>query len=75
MKPTNIGDRVRYSAAFLRSAGLYTGKEAFRIGTVTSLVNHGGTFVIAKVKWDDEPEYETHVLASDLAVKGKPEPA
>lgn len=46
-----IGDKVGYSASFLRSTGMYTGEEPFMRGTVTGLedVSHGMTLAI--VNW------------------------
>jgi hypothetical protein len=46
-----IGDRVAYSADFLRSTGMYTGEEPGMRGTVKGFedISHG--FVLALVDW------------------------
>lgn len=61
MKP---GDRVCYSARFLRSIGCYTGETAFRRGTLVAL---GEPF--ATVQWDDDGETMC-VRLDNLAVVG-----
>lgn len=53
-KPVKVGDRVRFTAPFLRSSGQYTGPEApacygpFARGVVTVV----GDFCV-QVEWDD----------------------
>ena len=44
------GDRVQYSATFLRSIGTYTGEICFAAGTVREVERHGGT-TIAVIDW------------------------
>jgi hypothetical protein len=46
-----IGDRVGYSASFLRSTGLYAGEEPFMRGTVTAFEDISQGFVLAVVDW------------------------
>lgn len=46
-----IGDRVGYTAAFLRSTGMYTGEEPFMRGTVTGFEDISQGFVLAVVDW------------------------
>jgi hypothetical protein len=59
------GDRVGYSAKWLRSVGVYTGELPQRRGTVVS-VRRGGRLV--SVKWDDG---ETNLVAmANLAKPG-----
>jgi hypothetical protein len=44
------GDRVQYSATFLRSIGVCTGELCFATGTVTEVERHGGT-TLATIDW------------------------
>lgn len=65
-KPT-IGDRVTYSARFVRSI---QGEEiAGRAGTVREL-RAGGRVTVARVEWDDEPGEIFSVLPVNLARAG-----
>lgn len=54
-KDIKVGDRVQYTAAFLKSAGLHVGPWGFLKGTVLE-VRPSGSMVIATVKWDGEDE-------------------
>lgn len=67
-----IGDRVMYSARFLRSIGAYTGDLGLARGVVVAL-KPVGRLVLASVDWhdDDIPRY---VHAGNLWPVGKPEP-
>jgi hypothetical protein len=58
MKVFNIGDRVRYSATFLRSIGCYSGTLPFARGTITAVKNYSKSFAIATIDWQnpDVPE-------------------
>jgi hypothetical protein len=47
-----VGDRVRYTAAFLRSTGMYTGAIPQARGTITALEPFGGA-VLATIDWCD----------------------
>jgi hypothetical protein len=47
-----IGDRVGYSAAFLRSTGMYAGEEPFMRGEVIGFEPGSNDFTFAVVKWD-----------------------
>jgi hypothetical protein len=55
-KRINIGDRVAYSANWLRSVGLYTGDLPAARGTVKALDQLGST-TLAVIDWgtDDIP--------------------
>jgi hypothetical protein len=44
----NPGDRIAYSAKFLKNIGAFTGPEGFRRGTLVSI-----EYELARVKWDD----------------------
>ena len=68
MTPFVAGDRVAYTAKFLKSTGQRTGPAGARRGTVVGpLPGMGEAFV--GVRWDDErlsdhdadPEYREHV--------------
>lgn len=60
--PPCIGDRVRYSSAFLRSTGQVTGDAPFRRGVITAAVPSLGELPIVCVVWDGEPA--THACSS-----------
>ena len=47
-----IGDRVRYSGDWLRSAGIYTGEVPFKKGEITELRGFSAQTTLAIVKWD-----------------------
>lgn len=70
------GDRVRYSAKFLRSVGLFTGPIPFAIGTVENLAPFGspGRY-LATVKWDNDAngELPSRILSVNLVCVGRPE--
>lgn len=51
--PIKTGDRVAYSARFLRSIGAYTGDLPFARGTVTEIKKLGET-TIAVIDWGNE---------------------
>jgi hypothetical protein len=54
-----VGDRVRFTAKFLRSTGQYTGEPAptsygpFARGEVLNIIPLSGTTLLAEIKWDD----------------------
>ena len=70
--PLKPGDRVKYSADFLRPAGLFTGAAAYRRGTVREILTGYVT-----VAWDDHlaGEEPAPVNAGALHLIGTPEPA
>lgn len=47
-----IGDRVRYSAQFCRSIGMYAGPRPNAVGTVVQITNLGAT-AICEIQWDE----------------------
>jgi hypothetical protein len=53
-QPIQVGDRVAYSAAFLRSIGAIAGDMPFARGTVTGLETIGADTVLAVIDWRDE---------------------
>lgn len=55
------GDRVCYTARFLRSIGCYGGDTAFRRGVVTPEGSDMGPEFV-KVRWDDDPEGEAKLV-------------
>jgi hypothetical protein len=68
-----IGDRVRYSTAFLRSTGMYSGPMPFARGIVTGLdAGFGGKGAyLATIDWGD-PDIPERVLSSNLQLdRGK----
>jgi hypothetical protein len=70
-----IGDRVAYSANWLRSTGMYVGELGFWRGTVTNMQTHGSKdFVLATVTWDKGkgPDEPSLILAANLAKVGTP---
>lgn len=54
------GDRVMYSATFLRSIGCHAGRPCFARGTVAAIERVGGRsgVTVATVAWDDPDEGE-----------------
>lgn len=74
-RPLQPGDRVKYSAEFLRSTGLLTGAAAYRRGTVREILP--GTMNAVTVAWDDHQpgEEPAPVNAGALHRIGTPEAA
>ena len=73
-KPIEIGDRVAYSAKFLRDTGQIAGVVPTMRGTVASCVVDDLTAVywrLLKVVWDGGAW--SHVLDANLARVGSPE--
>jgi len=62
------GDRVTYARSFLRSTGMFTGREAFREGTVQLVkpLRQGGV-VIVKVAWDGESKEDAELNPGTLS--------
>lgn len=50
-RPIGIGDRVAYSAVWLRSTGTHTGEYPFLRGTVAALDTLSPGFTLATVDW------------------------
>ena len=68
MKSSTIqaGDRVKYSAKFLRSIGCQTGPICFMQGIVQSTRSYGQNFIVAAVVWDDDREDGSSVNVANL---------
>jgi len=47
-----VGDKVRYSAQFLRSTGMYAGPVPHARGTITKLETFSPGAIFATVEWD-----------------------
>lgn len=52
-----VGDRVRYSGAWLRSVHAYSGPLGFARGKITYL-QQVGPLTLAGIIWDQDPEGE-----------------
>ena len=69
-----VGSMVKYSAAWLRSTGQYTGDICFAKGKVTELrPMAGGKMTLAVVEWD-KPDLPNKINVKNLTPVGKPEP-
>lgn len=68
VQPIKAGDKVAYSAAWLRSTGQYAGDIAHAKGIVTDLVPLGET-TLAVVDWGN-PDIPEKVNVRNLAVVG-----
>ena len=64
MNAINVGDKVAYSATFLKSTGQHTGPIPFARGVVADIKNHGGV-ELATVNWDT-PEAPEKVHVKNL---------
>lgn len=70
-EPIKVGDTVRYSTAFLRSIGAYTGPMGHARGLVTSIEDLGGTFILAHINWGRyQGELPDRVRVSNLTRVG-----
>ena len=58
--PLQIGDRVAYSRAFLKSIGCYTGNLPFARGTIAGFKSLGET-VLAEVEWSNDAPARVNV--------------
>lgn len=65
-----VGDKVRYSVAWLRSTGNYAGDVANAKGVVTA-IQPLGTTSLAVVDWGN-PNVPAKVLTSNLTIIGSP---
>lgn len=70
-----VGDRVAYSAAWLRSTGQFTGDAPFARGVVTRLIPQGQT-TLAEIDWgtSDLPTTVNVANLSRVTDKGIREP-
>jgi hypothetical protein len=56
-----VGDRVQFSAKFLRSTGQYTGPVPFLKGTIEEIQPLGAgkdPLMLATIKWEGDPDEE-----------------
>ncbi len=67
-----VGSRVQYSAAFLRSAGIYTGDLPFAKGEVTAIEKLGPG--LAVIDWDTPDMMPKRVLVTNLKIVEEYEP-
>lgn len=65
-----IGDRVAYSAEFLRDTGQITGPVPTMRGTVTAEVTDDPHWRLLLVAWDRPANRKSHVLDANLARVG-----
>jgi hypothetical protein len=63
-KPLAVGDRVAFTAPFLRNTGQYTGDVPRARGTVAALVPLGDT-MLAEVDWNT-PDMPRRVHVANL---------
>ena len=63
------GDRIAYSAAFLRSIGCQTGELPAARGTVEAIENLGST-QLARIAWDRPDNLPQRVAVANLAKVG-----
>lgn len=68
-KPIGVGDRVAYSAQFLRSTCQMTGTAGELRGEVIEIVEHTPRFALATVKWDGIIDL-AHINVANLARVG-----
>jgi hypothetical protein len=61
----NIGDRVAYSANFLRSTGQVVGEAGFQRGTIVEF-EPLGSITLARVKWDN-PDWNFFITSVNVA--------
>jgi hypothetical protein len=64
----NVGDRVAYSAAFLRGTGQFTGDVPHARGEVKALLPLGET-TLAEIAWD-RPDLPARVNVANLCLVG-----
>ena len=68
-RPIQTGDRVAYSAKFLRSIGCQTGPIPFARGRVIVMRHYAGT-TLATVEWRDPAMMDTVNVANLIPVDG-----
>lgn len=64
----NVGDRVKYSRAFLRSIGAISGAMPFAKGTITALDSFGGSFDLVSITWDGGEDLPGRVNVKNLVL-------
>ena len=71
MRPIAVGDRVRYSAKWLRNTGQYTGPVCSAKGTVTALEPFGVEGrQLATIAWERKAPLPPRVLDVNLSILG-----
>ena len=70
MNNLSIGDRVAYSAEWLRSTGQITGDIGHAKGVITKLANLSKETVLAHIKWENNAEFPGRVNVKNLARVG-----
>ena len=63
-----IGDRVGYSAQWLRSTGQYTGTVPFARGEVVKIREYTSSLVLATIAWEEDNGLHTEVHVANLTV-------
>ena len=69
-----VGDRIAWSAKFLRSIADYSADSANQLGTVMEIKDYGLKAPVLKVKWDgdDRPlEESCGVLATNAVLENR----
>ena len=66
-QPIKVGDKVAYSAAFLRSIACFTGELPHGRGTVTALHVVSPEVILAEINWGGNPEIPTRVNVRNLS--------
>ena len=70
-KKVQVGDRVGYSAAFLRSTGQMAGDAGHARGHVTELKELSkGSTVLARIQWEGNHDLPGRVNVANLAKVG-----
>lgn len=67
--PIKVGDRVAYSAAWLRSTGQFAGDICHAKGIVTALESVGPDITLAVIDWGN-PDIPAKVNVRNLALVG-----
>ena len=70
MKNLKVGDIVKYSSQWLRSAGIFTGDICFASGRIIALEPLGKTSTLAVIDWQN-PNIPDRVLTSNLVLASK----
>lgn len=77
-RDVSVGDRVKYSAHFLRSIGVYSGPMAHAVGKVNQVVGSGPGLTLAYVDWGgadlpDRVNVNNLVRVQDLPFEPNPQ--
>lgn len=71
MRTIVAGDKVAYSANYLRSIGVFTGDLPAARAIVTEIEDLGGDFILAALTWD-HPGLPAKSNIRNLALVGSP---